>query len=229
VLWIIIKENIDSLAFIAIHCHSLLFEYMEWREYMASFEDTCFIALNSSAEVKESTRNETSSSGHDIIFREEIEIRGFETIKINTGIKVCHLRNGRRMPFFVLPRSSIANTPLILVNSPGLIDCNYQGNLKLAVKNLSLNTFTIECGESYFQITPCDGMPTSLFASETNVIAYHGDNRVALLSKEGRLHLDSSKISKTLTLIEYFGEKTERGEGCFGSTKKYEVKSNEIE
>ena len=46
--------------------------------------------------------------------------------------------------FFMMPRSSLSNTPLILANHVGLIDSGYRGDLTGAFKNLSDEPWEIE-------------------------------------------------------------------------------------
>jgi len=55
--------------------------------------------------------------------------------------------------YWLIPRSSIVKTPLILKNSLGLIDSEYQGNLMVFVLNHSNDDYEIKRGQSLFQLT----------------------------------------------------------------------------
>ena len=54
--------------------------------------------------------------------------------------------------FFLIPRSSIAKTPLRLANSVGLIDPTYRGNLMAALENTSSGDITIHAGTRLMQV-----------------------------------------------------------------------------
>lgn len=54
--------------------------------------------------------------------------------------------------FFLLPRSSIAKTPLRLANSIGLIDPTYRGCLMAALENTSSGDITIHAGTRLMQV-----------------------------------------------------------------------------
>ena len=64
--------------------------------------------------------------------------------------------------YWMLPRSSISKTPMILANSVGLIDAGYRGEIIAAVHNLSdatLADFKINAGDRYFQLSSPDLLP----------------------------------------------------------------------
>jgi dUTP pyrophosphatase len=61
--------------------------------------------------------------------------------------------------YYLVPRSSIAKTPLIFANSIGIIDPGYTGILKVPLHNLSDNNYTVEEGTSLFQIVAPNGLP----------------------------------------------------------------------
>lgn len=116
-------------------------------------------------------------SGVDLRFPADIEIpptRGLPTI-IDLGVRArCEAAKpvvvfGDRAPpthvysaYWLVPRSSIAKTPLGLANSVGLIDSGYTGTLKVAIRNFSDEPFTVRRGSSLFQIALPDLKPASL-------------------------------------------------------------------
>ena len=65
--------------------------------------------------------------------------------------------------YYLVPRSSIANTDFQLANSIGIIDAGYRGNIKAKVRNFNpsessiLNPFS-----SYFQIIAPDLKPIKI-------------------------------------------------------------------
>ena len=58
--------------------------------------------------------------------------------------------------YFLIARSSISKSPLILKNSIGLIDQGYLGNIKAALYNTSSKSFHIKRGERYVQLVNSD-------------------------------------------------------------------------
>ena len=64
--------------------------------------------------------------------------------------------------YFMMPRSSICKTPLIMHNSVGLIDGGYLGTLKIPMYNTSNKEFTLNVGERYVQLVNYDLSPIKL-------------------------------------------------------------------
>lgn len=102
----------------------------------------------------------TENSGFDIYFPEYVIIPGNSTVLLDTGCKFF-MKNceGERLPFYIYPRSSIYKSQLRMSNSVGIIDKNYNGNIKIPVDNVSNPDFLIEAGTRYFQICSGDLTP----------------------------------------------------------------------
>jgi len=64
--------------------------------------------------------------------------------------------------YFLLPRSSISKTPLMMRNSMGLIDACYTGNLKVPLYNTSNEPFYLKRGERYVQLIQADLSPITM-------------------------------------------------------------------
>jgi len=112
-------------------------------------------------------------SGFDIYFPENISIPGNSTVLVDMGC-IFSLKNdcGKRLPFYIYPRSSIYKTSLRMSNSVGIIDKNYNGNIKIAIDNISSENYMIESGTRYFQICSGDLTPIDFMtlASENSLI-----------------------------------------------------------
>jgi hypothetical protein len=54
--------------------------------------------------------------------------------------------------YYLVPRSSICKSPLIMANSVGIIDKTYRGPIKAPVKNLSSTPYSVTEGTRLFQI-----------------------------------------------------------------------------
>lgn len=88
--------------------------------------------------------------------------------KIGLGIQACMRGHHRKLtPYMVVPRSSMAKTPLRISNSIGIIDKGYRGELLLVVDNLSEEDYTIEKGVRLCQVVPFNEYPTMVGESDS--------------------------------------------------------------
>lgn len=107
-------------------------------------------------------------SGLDLFIVEDVSIGPGETKLVDLGVK-CQCRSFSFSPndwfrgsfykywsYFLMPRSSISKTPLIMRNSIGLIDSGYKGNLKCPLFNTSNEPVELKRGERYVQLVNCD-------------------------------------------------------------------------
>jgi dUTP pyrophosphatase len=90
-------------------------------------------------------------AGLDLAICEPVSLVPGERGAVRTGLAV-EIPQG--YAGFVLPRSGLAlNHGITLVNSPGLIDSGYRGEIKLIVINTDLSaTFTADAGERMAQL-----------------------------------------------------------------------------
>ncbi len=95
-------------------------------------------------------------AGIDLFVTEDQIIEAGETARIHLGI-CCE--NTENKPYLLMPRSSIAKTPLRLCNSIGLIDGGYRGEIMAAVDNIKDEDYKIEKGQRLFQLVAMDGSP----------------------------------------------------------------------
>ena len=93
-------------------------------------------------------------AGLDLYIIRKQTIKPFESTLIHLGISCENLEN---KPYMLMPRSSIAKTPLRLSNSIGLIDAGYRGEIMAAVDNIKNVPFTLEIGQRLFQLVGMDG------------------------------------------------------------------------
>ena len=112
------------------------------------------------AEVKAMYENHghfhDGDAGLDLFVINEQTISGGESTLIHLEI-ACETEEGR--PYLLMPRSSIAKTPLRLSNSIGLIDGGYRGEIMAAVDNIKDEAYTVEPGQRLFQLVAMDGSP----------------------------------------------------------------------
>ncbi len=112
------------------------------------------------AEVKAMYENHghfhDGDAGLDLFVINEQTISAGESTLIHLEI-ACETEEGR--PYLLMPRSSIAKTPLRLSNSIGLIDGGYRGEIMAAVDNIKNEAYTVEPGQRLFQLVAMDGSP----------------------------------------------------------------------
>lgn len=79
--------------------------------------------------------NHATDSGFDLYIPETCAIKYGNVSIIDLKIK-CRMLNadGKTIAYYIYPRSSISTTPLQLANSVGIIDRDYRGNLKIALR-----------------------------------------------------------------------------------------------
>ena len=95
-------------------------------------------------------------AGIDLFVINEQTIIAGESTFIHLHI-ACENRENK--PYLVMPRSSIAKTPLRLSNPIGLIDGGYRGEIMAAVDNIKEEDCTVEPGQRLFQLVAMDGSP----------------------------------------------------------------------
>lgn len=93
-------------------------------------EDNDFLRDYYSGAVNEGRHK--GDAGINLITPEDVEIEPFEMKMVNLQIKTClEGDNKETYSYFVMPRSSLSKTGLMMANSIGLIDAGYRGELKV--------------------------------------------------------------------------------------------------
>ena len=107
------------------------------------------------------------SSGMDLAanIENKIEIAPGKTAIIPTGLSVSIPKN---FEIQIRPRSGLAaKNQISVLNTPGTIDADYRGELKVILINLSDVTFTIEKGLRIAQMVLCPVIKATLKEVET--------------------------------------------------------------
>jgi len=90
------------------------------------------------------------SHGLDLVSVETVKIAPYDRVTIRTGI---HMEIPERYAGFVCPRSGMASKHGITVlNSPGLVDCDFRGEVKVILYNSSGIPFLVEEGMKIAQL-----------------------------------------------------------------------------
>ena len=95
-------------------------------------------------------------AGIDLFIASSQTIKAGETALIKLQL-ACEPEN--HQPYLLMPRSSIAKTPLRLCNSIGLIDGGYRGEIMAAVDNIKKEDYTVEPNQRLFQLVAMNGNP----------------------------------------------------------------------
>ena len=107
------------------------------------------------------------SSGMDLAanIEEEIEIKPGESLIIPTGLAVSIPKN---FEIQIRPRSGLAAKKQIsILNTPGTIDADYRGELKIILVNFGQKSFKIEKGLRIAQMVVCPVIKATLKEVET--------------------------------------------------------------
>ena len=102
------------------------------------------------------------SAGMDLhaFLEEEIELGPLERKLVPTGLFI-ELSNGTEAQ--IRPRSGLAyKNGITVLNSPGTIDSDYRGELKVLLVNLSTEKYTVKTGERIAQIVISNFIQPSL-------------------------------------------------------------------
>src|SRR3989338_1562229 len=126
-------------------------------------------------------KNYQCDSGFDLYSIKDVVVGPFEVSAIETGIScqpfvysksdedVCITSSNYESyknntdetlsGYYLYARSKIADTPLILANSVGIIDAGYTGQIIAKVKNISSSCYTVKAGTSLFKLCSPDLKP----------------------------------------------------------------------
>ncbi|NBQ46418.1 MAG: dUTP diphosphatase [Proteobacteria bacterium] len=117
---------------------------------------------------KELPKYETAgSSGLDLIANidKEIILKPNERTLVPTGLSVAIPEN---YEIQVRPRSGLAaKNGISVLNTPGTVDADYRGEIKVILINLSLENFKIEPGQRIAQMVLCPVVKAELVEVDT--------------------------------------------------------------
>ncbi len=110
--------------------------------------DINIVLLNNDAKIPK--KQHPSDIGYDIYSVNEYSIFPKKVTKIETGVSIELPEN---YAGFILPRSGLAAKHSITsINSPGLIDPGYTGELIIPLINHSENTYILKKGDRFAQL-----------------------------------------------------------------------------
>ena len=107
-------------------------------------------------------------SGVDLLtpcYIENVNCLDVSTIDFEIQAEMIDVGNNVNTSYYLVPRSSIANTNFQLANSVGIIDASYRGNLKAKIRCFADNGFIAKY-TSLFQIVAPDLKPIKCIVVE---------------------------------------------------------------
>ena len=105
--------------------------------------------------IKLPTYKTSGSSGMDLVayIKNKITINPGKTAMISTGIAVAIPKN---YEIQIRPRSGLAaKKGITVLNTPGTVDADYRGEIKIILINLSKKLFTVKSGDRIAQMVLC--------------------------------------------------------------------------
>jgi dUTP pyrophosphatase len=90
------------------------------------------------------------AAGYDLSCLENVVLKPYETQKVRTGIAINI--NDATVAALILPRSGLGSKGIILANSVGLIDSDYQGELIVNLWNRKNQEYKFVSGERIAQL-----------------------------------------------------------------------------
>jgi len=107
----------------------------------------------------EEVNRDTKDAGFDIYCPEDVTVHPGETVRINMKVKCAFQKNGETQHFFLMSRSSIDKTPLLLSNGVGMMDKTYRGYVIASFRHIMPNSppYEIKRGQRLVQLVPMSG------------------------------------------------------------------------
>ena len=105
--------------------------------------------------IKLPTYKTSGSSGMDLVayIKNKITIDPGKTVMIPTGIAVAIPKN---YEIQIRPRSGLAaKKGISVLNTPGTVDADYRGEIKIILINLSKKLFVVKSGDRVAQMILC--------------------------------------------------------------------------
>jgi dUTP pyrophosphatase len=109
-----------------------------------------------SAAYYSSTARSNDNAGFDLFVPQEIVFQPGEKKLVSMQVKATLAANEETVHYWMLPRSSISKTGLLLLNSVGVIDRTYRGELMAFLWNTKDTAVTVSKGDRLVQIVAPD-------------------------------------------------------------------------
>ncbi len=113
------------------------------------------------------------SSGFDFHCLEDFELQPGEIKIVPTGLVVANMQDGYEIQ--VRPRSGLATKGITVVNSPGTIDSDYRGEIKIILINLSKTCYRFNKHDRIAQGVMSKVLKTTIEVADRIIPTERGD------------------------------------------------------
>lgn len=96
------------------------------------------------------------NAGVDLYVPTKVSFEAGEKKLVSMGVRAVMADNGEYKHYWMLPRSSISKTGLMMLNSVGVIDKTYRGELMAFLWNTTGSPILVEAGNRLVQIVAGD-------------------------------------------------------------------------
>jgi len=114
------------------------------------------ITNDSASKYYTSARLDGEDAGFDLYVPERTVFAPNERKFVGMGVSVAVMESDAPVAYWMAPRSSISKTGLIVMNSMGVIDRGYRGEVKAALWNSKMEEVVINAGDRLVQIVARD-------------------------------------------------------------------------
>ena len=133
------------------------------------------IGLTTSAKLP--TKSTAESTGYDIFSDQDIVLQVGDVKAVGTGLKFDMSMMRPEIDVQIRSRSGMAlNNQVFVLNSPGTIDRDYQGEVKVILMNFGDQAFTINKGDRIAQM---------VFGLKTDVLIINSDRSMGKATERG--------------------------------------------
>lgn len=110
------------------------------------------VPTDSSKEFYTSQNLPTENAGYDLFVPKQVLFAPGEKKLVSMEVRAVIIEDGALQNYWMVPRSSISKTGLIMLNSVGVIDKSYRGELMAFLWNTTDSPVTVERGQRLVQI-----------------------------------------------------------------------------
>lgn len=108
------------------------------------------------AEYYSSKSLSTENAGFDLFVPKQVVFMPGEKKLVSMDLRAIVLENEMPQNYWMVPRSSISKTGLLMLNSVGVIDKSYRGELMAYLWNTTDSPVTVDRGQRLLQIVARD-------------------------------------------------------------------------
>ena len=114
--------------------------------------------LNKEVNIPEYKTNGSSGLDLEAFIEKDVVVKPYETVLVPTGLSVAIEEH---LEIQIRPRSGLAaRNNITVLNTPGTIDSDYRGELKVILINLGNEDFIIQKGDRIAQMVICPVIKT---------------------------------------------------------------------